>query len=145
MRKSIAAGAAALSLAAMFAASSIGDQGSSRPGSFDRDYERVPAHPVGAPSASGSVLAGVSGRKGKPKVRYFETEAQSVPVPRRDLAIECPRKHKALSGYFLSQGGIVLDTSAISETSPRIWGFGLLNLSGADSAAIIGVVCGKKL
>src|SRR5918996_3984451 len=106
MKKPIVAGGAALSLAAVFAASSIGDQGSSRPGSFDRNYERVPVHRVDAPSASGSAIAGASKKKkGKPKVRYFETEPQAVPTPRRDIATQCPAKHKALSGYFLSPGG----------------------------------------
>ena len=144
MRKTIVAGAAALSLIAVFAASSIGDEGSGRTGALDRDYDRVPAHAVGAPSASGSAIAGASA-KGKPKVKYLETDAFAVPVAGRDVSTQCPAKHKALSGYFLSDGGIVLDASAISTTSPRIWGFGLLNLSGADGSAIIGVVCGKKL
>jgi hypothetical protein len=144
MRKTILAGAAALSLVAVFAASSVGDEGSSRTGALDRDYERVRAHRVDAPSASGSALAGASA-KGKPKVRYFETDTLSVPVGGDSFAVECPRKHKALSGYFLSSGGITLDASAISETSPRIWEFGLFSPSGAAGSAIVGVVCGKKL
>ena len=144
MRKSIVAGATALTLVALFAASSIGDEGSSRAPALDRDYQRAAAHPVGAPSASVSATAGASAKR-KPKVRYFETEAFSVPVAGRDVSTQCPAKHKALSGYFVSSGGIVLDASAIGETSPRIWEFGLFNQSGADGSAIIGVVCGKKL
>lgn len=144
MRRSIVASAAALSLAAVFAASSIGDEGASRGPALDRDYDRVPAHPVGTPSASVSATAGASA-KGKPKVRYFETEAFAVPATGAAVATPCPSKHKALSGYFISTGAIVLDASAISETSARIWEFGLLNVSGADGSAIIGVVCGKKL
>jgi hypothetical protein len=144
MRRTIVAGVAAVSLAALFAASSIGDEGSSRTEALDRDYERVPAHAVSAASASGPAIADASA-KGKPKVRYFETEAFAVPVAGRGVSTQCPAKNKALSGYFVSSGGIVLDASAISETSPRIWEFGLLNQSGADGSAIIGVVCGKKL
>jgi hypothetical protein len=144
MRKSIVAGVAALSLAAVFAASSIGDEGSSRTAALDRDYQRVPTHAVDAPSASVSATAGTSA-KGKPKVRYFETEAFAVPASGRDVSTQCPAKHKALSGYFLSTGGITVDASAISETSLRIWTFGLFSPAGAAGNAIIGVVCGKKL
>jgi hypothetical protein len=68
-----------------------------------------------------------------------------VPVAGVNVATQCPSKHKALSGYFLSPGAIVLDASAIGEASARLWEFGLLNVSGADSSAIVGVVCGKKL
>jgi hypothetical protein len=144
MRRSIVAGAAALSLAAVFAASSIGDEGTSRDPALDRDYDRVAAHPVGDPSASVSATAGASA-KGKPKVRYFETEPIAVPAAGTDVSTQCPARNKALSGYFVSTGGILLDTSAISESSARVWEYGLLNASGAAGQAIIGVVCGKKL
>jgi len=144
MKKSIVAGAAALSLVAVFAASSIGNQGASRPEALDRDYQRVQAHATAAPSASASTTAGASA-KGKPKVRYFETDALPVPAGGDSFSLECPRKHKALSGYFLTSGGITLDASAVSETSPRIWTFGLFSPAGAAGEAIVGVVCGKKL
>ena len=144
MRKSIVAGTAAIALATLFAASSIGDEASSRTGALDRDFERVGSHPVASPSASSSTTAGASA-KGKPKVKYFETDLLAVPPAGRAVATQCPSKHKALSGYFLTEGGITLDLSAISETSLRTWEFGLLNLTGTDGRAIIGVVCGKKL
>lgn len=144
MRKSIVAGVGAVALVAMFAGSSIGDGGSSRPTALDSNYQRVPAHPTAAPSASGSAIAGASA-KGKPKVRYFETNQLAVPAAGRAVSTQCPAKHKALSGYFPSSGGIVLDASAISDTSPRLWTFGLFNQAGADGSAIVGVVCGKKL
>lgn len=144
MRKSIVACAAALSLAALFAASSVGEEASSRTGALDRDFERVASHSVASPSALSSATAGASA-KGKPKVKYFETDALPVPAGGAAFSLECPRKHKALSGYFLSSGGIALDASAISEASLRVWQFGLFSPSGTAGQAILGVVCGKKL
>ncbi len=144
MKTTIVAGAAVLPVAALFAASSIGNEGSIREPALDRDPHRLPSHPVDSPSASSSATAGASAKR-KPKVRYFETEAFAVPASGRDVSTQCPPRHKALSGYFLTSGRITVDLSAISETSPRVWTFGLFSPAGAAGDAIIGVVCGKKL
>jgi hypothetical protein len=144
MRKLILATTIALAGVGLFAAISLGGESSSREGSFDRSFERVAVHPTDNPSASTSASAQASA-KGKPKVKYFETDALPVPAAGADYLTACPSKHKALSGYFLTTGGIVPDTSAISEDSPREWVYGFVNGTGADGQAIIGVVCGKKL
>ena len=137
------AAAVALAGIGVFAAISAGDESSSRPDAFDRSFERVAAHPTDAPSASASASVQASA-KGKPKVKYFETAAVPVPAAGADYVTGCPRKHKALSGFYVTSGGIVPDTSAVSEESLRNWTFGFVN-TGADGTAIIGVVCGKKL
>jgi hypothetical protein len=149
MRKLAIAVAVALAGIGVFAAISVGDEDSSRPDAFDRSFERVAVHPTDAPSASASASAQASA-KGKPKVKYFE----SSPVPvsaaagRADYATGCPRKHKVLSGYYVTSvasGAIVPDISAVSEQSLREWTFGFVNATDVDGQAILGVVCGKKL
>ena len=136
--------AVALAGIGVFAAISVGDEDSTRPAAFDRSFERVAAHPTDAPSASASASVQASA-KGKPKVKYFETAAVPVPAAGADYVTGCPRKHKALSGFYVTSGGIVPDTSAVSEQSLRDWTFGFVNATGADGTVIIGVVCGKKL
>ena len=143
MRKLVLGTVVALAVAGGFAAISLGGS-TDRPSGLDRDFERIRAHRTHTPSASASAT-GTASAKGKPKVKYFETAAIPVPVPGNLVSTSCPNKYKALSGYFLSDGGIVLDTSAISEESTRTWVFGLLNASGSAGQAIVGVVCGKKL
>jgi hypothetical protein len=139
--------AVALAGIGVFAAISVGDENSTRPASFDRSFERVAAHPTDAPSASASASARARA-KGRPKVKYLETPPVTVPAGRADFVTGCPRKHKVLSGYYLTSvasGAIVPDISAVSEQSLRDWTFGFVNDTGADGNAIIGVVCGKKL
>ena len=145
MRKLVIALAVGLGGIGVFAAISSGDEGSTLPDAFDRSFERVAVHPTDAPSASSAASAQVSKKKGKPKVKYFATAPVPVPVAGGDFVTGCPPKHKALSGFYLTDGGIVPDTSAISDQSPRDWFFGFVNASGSDGQAILGVVCGKKL
>jgi hypothetical protein len=45
----------------------------------------------------------------------------------------------------VTSGGIVPDTSAVSEEALKDWTFGFVNTTGADGQVILGVVCGKKL
>jgi hypothetical protein len=139
--------AVALAGIGVFAAISIGDENSTRPAAFDRSFERVAVHATDAPRASASASVQASA-KGKPKVKYFESPPVTVPAGRGDFVTGCPRKHKALSGYYLTNvasGAIVPDISAVSEESLRDWTFGFVNATGADGQAIVGVVCGKKL
>jgi hypothetical protein len=144
MRKLIMAVVVALAgVAALAAAISLGDDGASRSEVFDRSADRVAVHRVSAPSASASASVEASAKK--PKVKYFETDSIPIPTTGDAITTACPSKHKALSGYFLSSGGIVLDTSAVGTNTPREWLYGFLNLSGADGEAIAGVVCGKRL
>jgi hypothetical protein len=144
MRNLTIAVAVGLAGIGVFAAISTGEDGSTRPDAFDRSFERVAAHPTDVPSASTAASAQASA-KGKPKVKYFETAPIPVPAAGGDFATGCPSKHKALSGYYLTTGGIVPDTSAVSEESLRNWTFGFVNATGVDGQVIIGVVCGKKL
>ena len=139
--------AVALAGIGVFAAISVGDEDSTRPAAFDRSFERVAAHATDAPRASASASARAS-RKGKPKVKYFESSPVTVLAAGGDFVTGCPRKHKVLSGYYttsVTSGVIVPDISAVSEESLRKWTFGFVNATGADGTAIIGVVCGKKL
>ena len=135
---------AALAGIGAFAAISVGDEGSSRPAAFDRSFERVAVDATDAPRASASASVQASA-KGKPKVKYFESSPVPVLATGGDFLTGCPRKHKALSGYFVTSGGIVPDTSAVSEEALKDWTFGFVNTTGADGQVILGVVCGKKL
>jgi hypothetical protein len=142
-RKLTLATVAALAAVGAFAAVSLGGEGGNRPDDFNRSFERVGLQPVDAPSASAS--AGAQVAKGKPKVKYFESQPMPVTGAGADFSAPCPGGHKALSGYFLSTGAIVPDTSAISEETPRAWLFGFVNLPQTEGQIIIGLVCGKKL
>ena len=142
-RKFTLATVAALAAVGAFAAVSLGGEDTTRPDDFNRSFERVGLQPVDAPSASASANAQVA--KGKPKVKYFESQPLPVTGPGADFSAPCPGGHKALSGYFLSTGLIVPDTSAISEETPRAWVFGFAKLTQTDGQVIIGLVCGKRL
>jgi hypothetical protein len=134
---------AALTAVGAFAAVSLGGEGANRPDDFNRSFERVGLQPVDAPSASAS--AGAQVARGKPKAKYFESQPMPVTGPGADFSASCPGGHKALSGYFLSTGAIVPDTSAVSENSLRAWVFGFVNLPQTEGQIIIGLVCGKRL
>ena len=142
-RKLTLATVAALAAVGAFAAASLGGESGNRPDDFNRSFERIGLQPVDAPSASAS--AGAQVAKGKPKAKYFESQSMPVTGPGADFSASCPGGHKALSGYFLSTGAIVPDTSAISDTTPRAWVFGFVNLPQTDGQVIIGMVCGKRL
>jgi hypothetical protein len=143
MRKLILAAVVALAGVGAFAAISLGDEGSARLELLDGGVDRVSAHRVHAPSAAASSSVEASAKR-KPKVKYFETADLAVPAEGDLVSTTCPARHKVLSGYFLSSGGIVLDVSVLGG-SAREWVFGLLNLTGAPGTAFVGVVCGKKL
>jgi hypothetical protein len=143
MSKLILAAVVALAGVGAFAAISLGDEGSTRLELLDRSVDRVSAHRVHSPSAAASSSVGASAKR-KPKVKYFETADLAVPAEGDLVSTPCPAGHKVLSGYFLSSGGIVLDTSVLGG-SAREWVFGFLNLTGAPGTAFVGVVCGKKL
>lgn len=128
--------------AGAFAAISLGEEGSTPSRDLGRAFERVAVHRTDAPSASASAVASASK---KPKVKYFESDPMAVPVDGAFPFIKCPSKHKAISGYFLTTGGITLDASLVGGKKAREWSFGLLNLTGAPGEAIIGAVCGKNL
>jgi len=147
MRKLILAVPVALVGVGALAAVSLGDQESSPALDLDRGFERVSMHRTAAPSAS---VAGTaqSSAKGKPKVKYFESADFAVPVAGVDTFGECPKKYKAITGYFGTSRGITLDYSANGIAigkSTREWDFGLFNDSGAEGSAFIGQVCAKKL
>jgi hypothetical protein len=149
MRKLILAVAVALAGAGAFAAVTLGDQESSPApaADLDRGFERVSMHRTAAPSVS---VAGTaqSSAKGKPKVGYFESADFVVPAAGVDTFGMCPKKYKAITGYFGTSRGITLDYSANGIAigkSTREWDFGLLNTTGADGQAFIGSVCAKEL
>jgi hypothetical protein len=144
MRKLVMAVGVGLAGIGVFTGISAGDDGSTRPDAFDRSFERVAVSPTDAPSASSAASAQVSA-KGKPKVKYFATAPVPIPAAGADIVTGCPPKHKALSGFYVTDGAIVPDLSAVSDESPRDWLFGFVNLKGVDGQAILGVVCGKKL
>jgi hypothetical protein len=143
MRKLIMAVVVALAAVGALAAISLGDDGTSRSEVFGRSADHVAVHRADAPSAAASASVETSAKK--PKVKYFESNAIPIPATGDAVTTACPSKHKALSGYFVSSGGIVLDTSAIGTETPRAWLFGFFNGTGAAGEAIVGVVCGKRL
>ncbi len=101
-------------------------------------FELIRGHPVSSPSV-GSPGKGAK----KPRLRYFETTTFSVPGDgRRDVFLRCPRKFKAINGYFGTDGGIFPDYLA-SGQSVRRWDFGLADTTGLQGRAFIGVVCLK--
>lgn len=99
------------------------------------DFEPRSAHRAAAPS--GASASGVRGAH----LRYFRTVPFPVPASGRDDSyLLCPRRFKAISGFFNTDGGIVEDAS-FSGPGLRRWNFGLVNLTGVDGNAYLGIVC----
>jgi hypothetical protein len=97
-------------------------------------------HPVRAPSA----LASKRPKAHRARVLYFETDPFAIAANgRNDSSVRCPRGTTAINGYFGTDGGIVEDYSAVSANL-RSWEFGLIDLTGQDGSAFIGVVCFKR-
>ena len=96
-----------------------------------REVERV-----ASPTVRGAKVAK------KPKVSYFET-IDPIVIPadgRDDTFLTCP-KGKAINGYYGTDGGIVADYLAIGEFSAKDWDFGLIDLTGQEGSAFLGIVC----
>jgi hypothetical protein len=101
-------------------------------------FEPMRGHAVSAPSTKVAAK-----RVKKPRLRYFETSIFSVPASgRRDVFLRCPRKYKAINGYFGTDGGIFPDYLA-SGQSVRRWDFGLMDTTDQQGQAFIGIVCIK--
>lgn len=98
------------------------------------------AHRVATPSASTDALL----RRAGARIKYFETDTFTVPGDGRDdSSVRCPRGHAAIDGYFGTSGGIVPDFMSIMN-SPRTFGFGLIDLTGADGEAFLGIICYRR-
>ena len=92
-------------------------------------------HEVAAPSGAGASL--VRGAA----LRYFETNPFGVAANGRDDSyMLCPRRFKAINGYFSTNGGIVEDNS-YNGPALRRWNFGLIDLTGVNGVAYTGIVC----
>jgi hypothetical protein len=103
-------------------------------------FELMRGHPVASPSVGSSAKAA---KAKKPRLKYFETNVFSVPADgRRDVFLRCPRKYKAINGYFGTDGGIFPDYLA-SGQSVRRWDYGLADTTGLQGRAFIGIVCLK--
>ncbi len=103
------------------------------------DFQRRGARPTSAPAdANTSAVRGAH-------LRYFRSDIFAVPAGGRDDSfMRCPRGFKAISGYFNSDGGIVQDAS-FSGPALRQWNFGLIDLTGVEGNAYLGIVCLKGI
>jgi hypothetical protein len=127
---------AALALVA-FSAITWGDSDSKSPIGTKAFEQRV-GHPVSSPATPL-----VSKAAKKPRLKYFETRNFTIPGGRRDDSFMlCPRKYKAINGYFGSNGLIFADYSA-SGRNLRRWDFGLAETTGTSGRAFLGIVCLK--
>jgi hypothetical protein len=148
--KIAAAGIATLVALGVFAAITLGGDSSGR-GSFDpgRTFEKAPVQRAASPGAGASASAVARASRSGPKVSYFETTVPESVAAGEIHAVftKCPRRNKALSGYFFNNGpGVFLDYSAVGAKSARRWDFEAANLNSAGSVNVFfGIVCGKRL
>lgn len=135
--------ASAITVIAVFAVStaSFGGSGdgpvalSAKRALLSADFEARSAHRAAVPR--GTSISGVRGAH----LQYFRTVPFPVPANGRDDSyLLCPRRFKAISGFFNTDGGIVEDGS-FSGPGLRRWNFGLTNLTGVDGNAYLGIVC----
>jgi hypothetical protein len=56
--------------------------------------------------------------------------------------LRCPRGHKAISGYYYTDGFIAADWFASGATA-RKWEYGFFDTFGANGEATAGIVCLK--
>jgi hypothetical protein len=103
------------------------------------DFERRASRPTSAPT--GATASAVRGAR----LRYFTSEIFAIPAGGRDDSfMRCPRGFKAINGYFNTDGGIVEDAS-FSGPALRRWNFGLIDLTGVQGSAQLGIVCLKGI
>jgi hypothetical protein len=128
---------AALSAGAVLAMSALGwGGGNSRVPTKAENFSPRAVHPVAAPSVSLKRGGGGAG------IKYFQTDPFTVPGEGRDDSfVRCPRGHKAITGYYGTDGGIVADWFTVGAESSRNWEFGLIDLTGTDGEAFLGIVC----
>lgn len=98
--------------------------------------------PFAGHRVSGPTAAVDSARRAKgPRAIFIESNAREIEIDgRSDGFMRCPKRMKAINGYFGSEGGVVLDYSA-RGTQARRWEFGLLNISGEERQFFVGTVC----
>ena len=136
MRKLILLGATALVAVVATSAVSWGGANARIPSKVEVPEPRT-VHEVATPSVAG-VAKGGGGRG----IRYFETDFFAIPADGRDDSfLRCPRRTKAINGYYGTDGGIVADYFAVGVNSLRNWEFGLIDLTGQDGEAFLGIVC----
>jgi hypothetical protein len=103
------------------------------------EFERRAAKSTSA--AAGATISGVRGAR----LRYFVSDVFPVPANGRDDSfMRCPRGFKAIGGYFETDGGIVEDDS-FHGPALRRWNFGLIDLTGVEGSARLGIVCLKGI
>jgi hypothetical protein len=137
--------AALTTLAAAGAAVAIGAVGgSSGPikATASANWQSEPLHRVATPSTGGKTVAG---KVHKPKVAYFETNVSNLPGDAVDgVTGTCPRRYKAINGYFGDDNSNVVSIFNSSGNSARKWIIGVRNLDPSDPAKFfLGIVCLK--
>jgi hypothetical protein len=102
----------------------------------------LPTHRVAAPSTAGKAPAKVR----RAKVRYFETKAFNLPRGETDGTTgQCPRRFKALNGYFGDNTGDVVAIFNSVGTTQRRWSIAVRNLDieGKSARVFLGIICLK--
>jgi hypothetical protein len=86
--------------------------------------------------------------RGLRKIRYVATTTTAQPSAESGGALNCPRKYRAISGFFGPQtqeglGQLALTNSFPEGKSNRSWDLGVKNLSATPQEYFLGVVCVK--
>jgi hypothetical protein len=85
---------------------------------------------------------------GLKKLRYVATTTTAQPSAESGGSLSCPRKYRAISGFFGPQAQEGLGQLALTNSFPdgkhnRSWDIGVKNMSATPQEYFIGVVCVK--
>jgi hypothetical protein len=85
---------------------------------------------------------------GLKKLRYVASTATAQPSAESGGSLSCPRKYRAISGFFGPEaqeglGQLALTDSFPSGKSNRNWDIGVKNMSATPQKYFLGVVCVK--
>ncbi len=140
---SVAGVIAAVSVGALV----LGSTGFSEDSAKKQGFERERVAKSVKPTSSVPPGAAVQSKRARRGTKYFIANSPTT-VPADGASsvtvLTCPKRHKAISGFYRTDGFIAVDWFSVGTSSPRKWEYGFFDLSGVEGQAFEGVVCQKR-
>jgi hypothetical protein len=133
---------AAVGMTLIGASIAMGLGGASKAKIRSSHHSALSEHRVAAPSG-GTAMPTSKRRLHRARLIYLETNTFTLRSGKTDGATgKCPRRSKAINGYFGSNGDRVVPIEDTVENSTRVWGTFIHNF-GPDARVFVGTVCLK--